>query len=183
MTHKILALTFAIGLLILGVVYYFFDGTPVHSILFTDGNATSVTRVIDGDTFEINGEKIRLIGIDYPDITSNRIGKWEDMGIPRQQIIACYADGSQALKELLSNISVTLEIDPNEQDKDQYGRLLRYVKLSTGTYVEEWLLERGYAVMYDPTKPMCAKCKDWLHIESNARERKIGCLWRNPITD
>lgn len=70
---------------------------------------STVKRVIDGDTFELDsGEKIRLICIDAP-----------ELGTPNS------TDAKNFLERLIVNKSLILEKDVSETDK--YGRLLRYV--------------------------------------------------------
>ncbi|MCD4694091.1 thermonuclease family protein, partial [bacterium] len=73
--------------------------------------------VYDGDTILLeNGEKVRYIGIDTPEL--NKTGKEDD---------ECLAWEARARNmELLSQGKVTLKKDPGA-DKDKYGRLLRYI--------------------------------------------------------
>jgi len=80
--------------------------------LFTNRD-TRVTRVIDGDTFITNkGDRVRLIGVDAPELPSLR-------GI----------ESKMYLNQLIHNKVVTLERDEISDNKDKYGRLLRYVYL------------------------------------------------------
>ena len=80
--------------------------------LFTNRD-TKVTRVIDGDTFITNkGDRVRLIGVDAPELPSLR-------GI----------ESKMYLNQLIHNKVVTLERDEISDNKDKYGRLLRYVYL------------------------------------------------------
>ena len=44
---------------------------------------------------------------------------------------------------------MTLETEPQQPDRDQYGRLLRYVILDDGTNVNEDFVRKGYAHVYD----------------------------------
>jgi len=81
--------------------------------LFTNRD-TRVTRVIDGDTFITNkGDRVRLIGVDAPELPSLR-------GI----------ESKMYLNQLIHNKVVTLERDEISDNKDKYGRLLRYVYLN-----------------------------------------------------
>tara|TARA_R100001460_G_scaffold56312_2_gene95850 strand:+ start:68 stop:457 length:390 start_codon:yes stop_codon:yes gene_type:complete len=80
--------------------------------LFTNRD-TRVTRVIDGDTFITNkGDRVRLIGVDAPELPSLR-------GI----------ESKMYLNQLIHNKVVILERDEISDNKDKYGRLLRYVYL------------------------------------------------------
>ena len=142
----------------------------------------TVKRVVDGDTYELyNGETIRVLGIDYPYISGEvygkeRIQKWLNMGLTEEKIKKCYSEGQEKLEEMLLEKKVNIIKDENEQDKDKYGRLLRYVELNS-LDIEKYLIENGYAVMYDPTKPLCNRCSDYSALELEIRKNKIGCLW------
>jgi micrococcal nuclease len=89
-----------------------------------------VVEVVDGDTIRVNvaGEvyPLRYIGIDAPEPD-----QW--MG----------PEASQANWELVGGKTVYLEKDVSETD--QYGRLLRYVFLAGGTFVNAELVRQGYA--------------------------------------
>tara|TARA_Y100001973_G_C5182886_1_gene325982 strand:+ start:1442 stop:1831 length:390 start_codon:yes stop_codon:yes gene_type:complete len=98
--------------------------------LFTN-RETKVTRVIDGDTFITNkGDRVRLIGIDAPELPSLR-------GI----------ESKMYLHELIDNKVITLERDGMSDNKDKYGRLLRYVYLNKKD-VNLQMLKSGYAKPY-----------------------------------
>lgn len=72
-----------------------------------------VTKIIDGDTFELNnGDIIRLICIDAP-----------ELGKPG------YNEAKDYLSKLILNKEVRLVSDID--DKDNYKRLLRYVYVNT----------------------------------------------------
>ena len=132
----------------------------------------TITKITDGDTFKLsNGEIVRVLGIDYPDTASDRIGKWTDMGLDITKIKYCYRKGNEYLRNNLVNENATLIADSLEDDKDRYGRILRYVEVD-GMDVGEFLIKEGYAVMYDPTKPLCARCYGYARLDKLG-----GCLW------
>ena len=92
---------------------------------------TRVTRVIDGDTFITNkGDRVRLIGVDAPELPSLR-------GI----------ESKMYLHQLIDNKVVILERDGISNNKDKYGRLLRYVYLNKKD-VNLHMLKSGYAKPY-----------------------------------
>ena len=96
--------------------------------------ASNVSKVVDGDTITMsNGEKVRLLQIDTPELASKE----------------CYADQARiALVKLLSQSGkVTLTTDPNLDKVDRYGRSLRYVFIGK-TNVNLKLVEIGAAAPY-----------------------------------
>src|SRR3989344_6996325 len=90
-----------------------------------------VTRVIDGDTIEIEGgQKVRYIGIDTPETVDPR-------SLPQ-----CFGkEAASKNRELVEGKKVRLEKDI--LDKDKYGRLLRYVYLpdsNSGIFINDYLV-------------------------------------------
>ena len=132
---------------------------------FTEINETQnktetgfVTRVIDGDTVVADGEHIRLLGIDA-----------DERGDP------CYKEAKEKLEEYILNKEVILESD--NENKDQYGRLLRYIFLD-GENINLKLVEEGFAIAR--FYPENTKYKDEIiNAEKESREKKLGCKWRN----
>lgn len=121
-----------------------------------------VVRVIDGDTFEIEGGiKVRLIGMDTPEM-KNKNNK-----------IDCFAqEAKDKLTSMISGKDVTLVKDISETDR--YGRLLRYVYLGD-EMVNDTLVKEGYAII--ATFPPDVKYEsEFLASEKKARESNLG-LW------
>jgi micrococcal nuclease len=129
-----------------------------------------VTRVIDGDTIEVNingkTSTVRYIGIDAPEMVDTRT--------PVQHL------GKESLdknRELADGKVVRLEKDISETDK--YGRLLRYVYVGS-LFINAELVRLGYAsaISYPPD----IKYQDkFLELQKLAREAKLG-LWNPPAT-
>ena len=93
------------------------------------GCGEQVVEVYDGDTFLLaNGEKVRLLGINAPEI-----------GEPGSDIARDY------LENLLLHHRVRLVRE--DVDRDKYGRLLRYVYLGN-RFINEEMVARGYAESY-----------------------------------
>ncbi len=116
-----------------------------------------VTRVIDGDTIEIEGgQHIRYIGIDTPETPDD-----------------CYSqEATNKNKELVEGKEVFLERDVSETN--QYGRLLRYVYVD-GTFVNDTLVSEGYAKA--SSYPPDIKYQErFLASETYARKNELG-LW------
>lgn len=131
--------------------------TPVFTKEFV-----KVTKVIDGDTIEIeDGYRVRYIGIDTPETVH-----------PSQPVECFGKEASNKNKELIEGKTVKLERDITEVD--HYGRLLRYVWINN-TLVNEVLVREGYATSY--TYPPDVKHQErFVQAEREARENKKG-LW------
>ncbi len=127
-----------------------------------------VSKVIDGDTIELNsGQRLRYIGIDSPEI--NYKGESE-----------CFAQEAKEFnKKLVEKKGIKIEKDVSEKDK--FGRLLRYVFIdgvstSSAILVNEYLVRQGYAIV--STYPPDVKyIGDLLLAQQEARENSRG-FWK-----
>lgn len=97
---------------------------------------TLVKRVIDGDTIELEGgEIVRYIGIDAPEVA----GTSKDPD--------CFAlDARRRNEEMVLGKKISLE--GIKEDRDEYGRLLRYVRIED-VFVNEILVREGYAKAFN----------------------------------
>ena len=96
---------------------------------------TLTPRIIDGDTIEIAGQRIRLHGIDAPEIdqTCRRDSEtWR-----------CGQKAAQALADKIGQQSVRCE----EQNRDRYRRIVAKCFVR-GQDLSEWLAHEGWAVTY-----------------------------------
>jgi len=119
---------------------------------------SKVIRVIDGDTIQIeNGEKIRLLHIN-----ANERGE------------ACYEEAKERLEELIFNRTVLLKED--KEDKDKYGRLLRFIYLNE-TNVNLLLVQEGLATAYI-ILPNTKYKEEFFEAEGKAVKERKGCLWK-----
>lgn len=147
--------------------YYFFavlDRGPAEK----EGEVFySVAEVVDGDTIKvkIGGklETIRLIGIDTPEVAS-----------PYREEECFGKKASEEMKKILKNKKISLIADPMVSDKDKYGRLLRYVFLSDGVFVNAELVKGGFAFNY-PYENF-QYLNDFNDLEKQARSSRLG-LW------
>ena len=128
--------------------------------------APLVTRVIDGDTAEVNISgtiyKVRYIGIDTPELDDTRA-----------EYCALAQEATRFNRQLVEGKTVRLEKDVSETDK--YGRLLRYVYVDD-IFVNAELVREGlaWAKTYEPD----TKYQDTLEkAETEARQDKKG-IWR-----
>ena len=70
----------------------------------------------------------------------------------------------------------TVHLDLDVQQLDRYGRLLAYVYLEDGIFVNAWLVEHGYAQVM--TVPPNVKHEGlFLKLQREAREAGRG-LWK-----
>lgn len=126
-------------IIIIGIVLFILSKEPIiiDPAEFTQAcsnNPNLVSRVIDGDTFELcSGDTIRLLCVDTPE-------KGEEG----------YEDAQYFLEDLILYNTVELkESNYDGLNKDKYNRLLRWVYISNSTsgeqiFVNKYLLEEGY---------------------------------------
>ena len=123
----------------------------------------TVERVIDGDTFKTTkGEKIRLLGINTPEI--------------RHDTSPAQPFGKQAKNALIRFIAgkqVRLTFD--KEKKDKYGRTLAHVYLRDGLWVNAALVEQGLAHVYT-FAPNISAAKKLLRVEQDAIAAKRN-MW------
>jgi micrococcal nuclease len=129
-----------------------------------------VVGVHDGDTITVRlssgTEKVRLVGIDSPELDDER-PEYRAAGYAAREYARSRIDG----------ITVTLEADGKQPDRDRYARLLRYVILGDGTNLNEELVRKGYARVFDRFKfDLKARFKE---AEAEARQGALG-LWGLP---
>ena len=136
-----------------------------------------VHKVVDGDTFILeNGEKVRMLGIDTPEkYESSKLDRdSERSGSDKKTIQKLGELASQYTKKLIEGKRVMLVPEPNHEDKDKYGRLLRYVYLEDGTFINKKIVEDGYASAY--RRFGLSKQDEFIKAEKEARENRRG-LW------
>lgn len=122
-----------------------------------DGAIKVVTKVIDGDTFLIEGGySVRLLGIDV-----------DEKGYP------CYNAAKSRLEELILNKKVKLE--KGVEDFDQYCRYLRYVFLDDKNISLELVKEGLAAARFSPEDVKYRE--EIIEAERKAKENKVGCKW------
>lgn len=118
------------------------------------GSAT----VIDGDTLEIRGQRVRLHGIDAPEsaqtCTDPAGGSWR-----------CGQRAALALSERIGRATVACE----RKDRDRYGRIVA-VCSTAGRDLNAWMAENGWALAYRDYS------KDYVDAETVARITRAG-IW------
>lgn len=134
-------------------------GAPTPTTTTTvEGDSARVTRVIDGDTIDVQidgvGYRVRYIGVNTPE--SDEV---------------CYRQATDANAALVNGKTVTLVKDVSETDV--YGRLLRYVYVGN-EFVNADLVRGGWAesVEYPPDT---AHAAEFRQLEAAARQANVGC--------
>lgn len=134
----------------------------------------AVAKVVDGDTLDviINGhvERIRLIGVNTPETVD-----------PRKSVECFGKEASNKTKELLSGQRVRLEADPTQGERDKYGRLLRYVFLADGRFINKILISEGYAHEYTYAAPYKYQV-EFKQAQKEAEAAKRG-LWAEGVCE
>ncbi len=106
-----------------------FSAFSLQEIFKNSTETAFVTRVVDGDTFEIEGgDGVRLLGINTPE---------------RGQSL--YRNATIFLKNMIEGKNITMEKDGT--GKDKYGRRLRHVFIE-GIFVNEEIIRSGLANIY-----------------------------------
>ena len=132
------------------------------------GDAATVEWVNDGDTLTLaGGAKVRLVQIDAPELQSD-----------------CY--GRAALRALIDltpkGTHVTLVADPELDERDVHGRLLRYV-YRDGKNVNVELVRRGAASPYYFRKERGDFAEELDDAVEDARDRRAGYWGACPGAD
>jgi len=163
-------LAIVVGALIVGIAIYF-SGQKEKPFVeeqeqtqscenipgLPDNSLKLATKIIDGDTFLIEGGySVRILGIDA-----------DERGYP------CYEAAKTGLEELILNKEVRLE--KGVEDKDQWCRYLRYVFLDDKNISLE-LIKEGLAVVR--FSPEDVKYREEIKkTEKEAKENEVGCKW------
>ena len=139
-----------------------YDFKKYHAKTFT------VVNVVDGDTIDINipdGEyehtRIRLWGIDAPETRNN-------MYFGRE--------AAEFAEKLALGKQVTVYLDERNRTRGYYGRLLAYIQLPDKRFLNEVLLQEGYA--YADLRFRHSFYNKYKKLEAVARSQKRG-LWKN----
>ena len=123
--------------------------------------AQTVTRIIDGDTIELEtGERIRYIGMDTP-----------ERGEP------FYDEATDFNSSLVLN--KTIRIKYGKEKLDRYDRTLAYLYVPTDNgeiFVNAWIVQHGWAeeAEYPPNTRYVEVFK---YLEKEAKRNKIG-VWK-----
>jgi len=153
--------------------YFLYFLLILLSVFLFSGNAfvqewNEVKWVSDGDTIVIrDGRHVRYIGINAPEIAHD-YHKAEAFGYAAKKFN----------QSLLRSKKVRLEFD--QEKYDRYGRLLAYVFLLDGTFINKKMIEKGYAYALSRS-PNVKYHRVLLQTQRDAMSSKQGmwCSWND----
>ena len=118
------------------------------------GSIVGLASVIDGDTVDVNGQRVRLFGIDAPE-ASQTCGA-----------IPCGQQSTDAMRGLIGGRVVAC--DPG--DTDRYGRIVAVCHAGDQD-INAWMVASGWAMSY------VRYGADYAVLEGEARQSEVG-IWR-----
>jgi len=144
------------------------------------GKTFSIVNVVDGDTIDIdipdgrfNHTRIRLWGVDTPE--TNGFGRLTT-GSKEYGVMYYGPEASEFTKKLTFGKLVTIYLDTTKHTRDKYDRLLAYVQLPDGVFLNEVLVSEGFA--YADLRFRHSFYNKYQQLEAGARSLKKG-LWEN----
>ena len=131
-------------------------------------DVASVIKVIDGDTIilRLQGaiETVRLIGVDTPET------------VHPTKPVECFGPEASAFTHSALKPKTQVRVQRDVEARDRYQRLLVYLYLIDGTFVNQELLRLGFARTMN-IAPNTVFATNFASIETAARKNQIG-LWQ-----
>ena len=131
-------------------------------------NLIRVEHVNDGDTItaivDSRREKIRLIGIDTPEMGQRPWGQ----------------KAKEHLENLIAFSSWQVIIEYDIEKRDKYNRFLAYIWTKDGRMVNKEMLKSGYALLFT-FPPNVKHVEEFMSAQSEAREKRIGIWSKNGL--
>ena len=110
-------------------------------------------KIIDGDTINLNGKKIRFSGIDTPEL--------KQTCQKNDEVVYC---GIEAKKLLINKIGNN-KVNCIEEGKDQYKRILAECFVNDLS-LSSYLVKKGYAFAYRKYSKKFIKDEDYARVNS-----------------
>lgn len=134
---------------------------------FAEQPITGRASVIDGDTIDIHGERIRLNAIDAPEsyqLCQDRSGK-------------DYPCGRISADALDIFLSASRPTTCHFEDRDRYGRFVGTCFRSDGAEVNAWMVRQGHAIDFKRYS-----MGRYLEDQAAAANARSG-MWRGSFVD
>lgn len=148
------------GTLVLSLYVF---STPGRSIETRSAPLAGHARVIDGDTIEIAGRRIRLEGIDAPETAQRCPHRWSQT----------WPAGRHAARVLARMIAGQV-VSCRRRGRDAYGRLLAACRVGDLELNSE-MVRRGLAWAF------VRYSRRYVAVERQARAARVG-IWQRPCT-
>lgn len=127
---------------------------PTTELQCLDCPVVTVSRIIDGDTFDSSAGRVRLFGVDAPERGEK-----------------CFGEATDRLRELAGR---AVRVENGPRAADGYNRLLYYVYTGYGDSIDEALVREGLAEAWTRD----GQHRDYLvDLEREAMAEGVGCLW------
>lgn len=127
------------------------------------GKAVRVEKIYDGDTIGVfmNGrfEKIRLTGIDAPEMDQRPWGK----------------RAKKCVESFIADADSRISLEYDIERRDKYGRILAYIWTQDGKMINEEMLKKGCAVLFT-FPPNVRYAERFRAAQKKAQEHKAG-IW------
>lgn len=140
------------------------------------GKSFPVVRVVDGDTLHLAAPdstetvtKVRLLGIDAPETGTHATDR-----------MYFAKEATAFTQRLVCGREVTVYLDDRSESRDRYGRLLAYIELTDGSFLNEDLLLEGRA--YADLRFRHSYYQKYQQLEASARALRAG-LWADVEAD
>lgn len=148
-------------------------------------SALTAREVVDGDTLVLeNGDRVRLIGLDTPEIkdTFGRNAKTAKFEGLKKTAVDLYAvEAKSAAEDWIKGQKLRIQKDPVNSERahrDDYGRLLAYVcRESDNHCLAEDLIAGGYGLVY--RRFSFDRKASFIKLEEKAKAEGRG-LWKHP---
>ena len=142
--------------------------------ILNSAEINGIPKIIDGDTVHINTKKIRLEGIDAPEMKQKCKKPFLKISaIIGFQFNKAYLCGVTSKAKLIDKIDNS-KIKCISVSKDRYKRFLATC-YKDKINLNKWMVRNGYAVAYKRYS------KDYVKDENYAKENRLG-IWEGSFT-
>ena len=145
------------------IIFFLFQISKAEEIF-------GIPKIIDGDTLQIKSKKIRLEGIDAPEIKQQCQKKFLEISVAvGLNFEKNYSCGVISKKKLINKIDKS-QVKCTLSSIDRYKRYLATC-YKNKINLNKWMVRKGFAVAYKRYS------KDYERDESYAKKNKLG-IWQ-----